>query len=370
MLTLLASLLWLPTRNLSAQDVFVSGQIEQGGHYDTFRIPALCRTNRGTLLAFAEGRQSVSDQAANALVMRRRERGSREWSPLATIASDQPHSLNNPCVIATKHGRVWLMYQRYPSGLNERTTRPGFDPKSSCLTFLIWSDDDGRTWSNPLDVSRSVKSPTSQSEASGPGMGIELERGTHRGRLVFPMNEGSQGRYEVFAVYSDDQGKTWRRGKIASRLDGANPNETQVAELANGDLYMNARNQASRRNRLVTWSHDGGDTWESIKFDPQLTDPVCQGSTLRLSFRPDVLLFCNPNHSSSRINGTLRLSKDGGRTWPQSFIVKEGSFAYSSMCRISDGKVGILYESVEKTSAGKEKYRIKFEEIETATAFR
>ena len=343
-----------------SEDVFVSGRMSSQGNFDTFRIPALCQTRQGTLLAFAEGRQSVSDQAANALVLRRKEKGSPTWSPLAVVAQDKPNSLNNPCVVATKSGRVWMMYQRYPVGLNERSTSPGFDAEKSCRTFVVWSESDGKSWSSPREITTSVKFPASQSDASGPGNGIELERGSHKGRLIFPVNEGGGGRYDVFAVYSDDRGKTWRRGQIASKPDDSNPNETQVAELANGDLIMNARNQGARRERLVTVSHDGGETWEKVRFEPQLPDPVCQGSILRFSFKPDMLVFSNANDTKSRRNGTLRFSYDSGKTWTTSTTIEAGSFAYSSLCKISNDTIGLLYESVEMLPGNREGYRIRF----------
>lgn len=343
-----------------SEDVFVSGRISGQGSFDTFRIPALCRTRKGTLLAFAEGRESVSDQAANALVLRRKVRGQSGWTPLQVIGQDKPNSLNNPCVLATKSGRVWMMYQRYPAGLNERSTSFDMDSSKTCRTFVVWSDDDGKSWSHPREITKDVKSETTQSDASGPGNAIELERGSHKGRFVFPLNEGGHGKYDVFAVYSDDRGKTWRRSKVAPKPIEANPNETQIAELSNGDLYMNARNQGARRERLTTISHDGGQTWEPVRFDPYLPDPVCQGSVVRLSFKPDLLVFSNANSARSRENGTLRVSLDGGNSWSTSATIEAGSFAYSSLCRLSDKQVGVLFENVQTLAGNREIYRIRF----------
>jgi len=346
------------------EDVFVSGRIDASVPYDTFRIPALCRTTKGTLLAFAEGRRSVSDQSSNVLVLRRRTSREKTWSAIQVVIGDEPNSLNNPCVLATRAGRIWMMYQRYPAGLNERTAEPGLALDRSCRTFLLTSDDDGLTWSKPQDISPIVKGKGNRSDASGPGIGIELMNGAYKGRLVFPLNEGAEGRYDVFAVYSDDGGGHWRRGQNAPKADGTQPNETQIAELTDGSILMNCRNQASGRFRLQCRSHDGGATWDTATPEPSLTDPICMGSLVRLSFRPDLLAFSNPCDSQTRRNGTLRLSTDGGKTWPKAETIVPGSFAYSSLCQLPGRKVGILFESVDDLDAGREGYRIRYGELD------
>ncbi|RYG25218.1 exo-alpha-sialidase [bacterium] len=360
---LLVPLIATFARVAAFEDVFVSGRIDQGAKYDTFRIPALCRTKKGTLLAFAEGRNSVADQSGNAIVLRRRPTGAKSWEPMTVVQADAPHALNNPCVLPTRSGKVWLMYQRYPHGKAEYTVEPGFDAERSCLTFVTYSDDDGVSWSRPTNISDSVKWLEARSTASGPGIGIELTRGKAKGRLVFPMNEGKGRDWYVFTVFSQDGGKTWVRGGNAPRLEGTQPNETQVVELADGSLLMNARNQASGKYRLQFRSRDGGDTWESASSMRQLLDPTCMGSLVRVSFKPDLLAFSNPNDEARRVNGTLRFSRDGGYTWPIASVIEPGSFAYSSLCPLPSGKLGILFETVDEGPSGGERYRIRYGEL-------
>ena len=88
------------------------------------------------------------------------------------------------------------------------------------------------------------------------------------------------------------------------------------------------------------------------------------GSLVRLSFRPDLLAFSNPCDSQTRRNGTLRLSTDGGKTWPKAETIVPGSFAYSSLCQLPGRKVGILFESVDDLDAGREGYRIRYGELD------
>jgi len=347
---------------VSDLELFVGSRLDTSAPFDTYRIPAICRTENGTLLAFAEGRASVSDQSSNAIVMRRRLPKSNTWTPLQVVAADPPHALNNPCLLPTSSGRIWLVYQRYPAGHNEGSVQPGTSPESSCLTFIQYSDDDGMTWSKPRDVSSILNIPGVRSVASGPGVGIELQRGPHKGRLLFPFNQRGPDGWTVFGFYSDDQGETWFRGEPALKESETQPNEVQCAELADGSVLMNARNQAAGRFRLQGTSRDGGKTWSMMVPVPSLVDPVCMGSILRVSFSPDLLAFTNPNHASKRENGGLRFSRDGGVTWSEPTIVVPGSFAYSCLTLAEPNRLGLLYETVQ-WKGELEIYSIRYREI-------
>jgi sialidase-1 len=255
------------------------------------------------------------------------------------------------------------MYQRYPAGLNERTVKAGDDPVVACSSYVTWSDDDGVSWHAPRNITGTVKGPDIQSDASGPGVGIELTLGRHRGRLLFPFNEGRGGSWTTFSVYSDDAGATWRRGDPTPKGAGMQPNEVQFAELSDGTIYLNARNQAPTRRRLTSLSRDAGATWTKAQFDEGLEDPICEGSVIKLSSHS--LAFSNPESEKSRVNGVLKVSSDDGRTWSKAATLKAGSFGYSCLVRLSGHRVGILYESVEDMPDGKEAYRILYEELET-----
>lgn len=333
---------------LVSEPIFVSGV-----GYPTYRIPAITRTARGTLLAFAEGRQSVHDQARNEIVLRRRVQG--KWQPLQIVMRDPNASLNNPCVLVTPK-RIFLMIQRYPVAVGEYTVKPGFDPTNSCSNLLLISDDDGKSWSSPRDLTRESRPAEVLTLASGPGIGIQLRSG----RLIFPFNEGYGGnRWSTFALYSDDHGKTWKRGEPTPRPAGFQPNEVQMVELRVGKLLQNARNQAAGKFRLQSRSNDGGITWEPAISVPELVDPVCMGSIIRVSWKPDLLAFSNPAHPRKRERGLLRLSSDGGVTWSDGLLLEPGSFAYSSLVSLGNRRLGVLYEHVEKP----ERYRILFREV-------
>lgn len=326
-------------------DVFRDG--EDG--YPVNRIPAIIKTKAGTLLAFAEGRQLRDDKAENKIILKRSADGGLTWSKAQTIENDGANSLNNPtAVVVRENGRVILMYQRYPADFHKVGIVPGVEGEHICRGLVIYSDDDGVTWSKPLDITASIKRPIATSIASGPGIGIELTRGKHAGRIIMPFNQGPLTNGQVYAVYSDDLGKTWKYGDTAKCATKGRPNEVQMAELTDGSVLLNARNQAGPKMRKTAVSHDGGETWSTAEDNPTFIDPTCQASLLRHSVdgnpTNDVLLFSNPASTTKRTNGVVRLSRDDGRTWPVSRVIHPGGFSYSVLVSLDTNTIGCLYE--------------------------
>jgi sialidase-1 len=326
-------------------DVFTNGR----DGYPVYRIPALVTTRKGTLLAFAEGRASRRDHAQNDIVLKRSTDGGRSWEPLQVVNDDGENCLSNPtAVVVRESGRVLLMYQRYANGFDEHKAEPGLDGPHICRTFLQYSDDDGTRWSAPADITVQVKRPVEvTSTAAGPGIGIELSHGDHAGRLLIPFNQGPYGKWQVYAVISDDGGKSWHYGQTAPEGAPGHANEVQFVELSDGSVMLNARNQGGgAKLRKISISHDGGETWTPTRHDPALIDPVCQASILRYAGRDGegVLLFSNPASQSSRTNGTVRLSRDDGKTWAASRVLYPGGFAYSCLAALPDGAAGCLFE--------------------------
>ena len=331
-------------------DVFISGN--EG--YVSIRIPSVVVTRKGTALAFAEGRQKATDQAENDIVMKRSSDGGVTWSALQLIHDDGANSLNNPTALVAKSGRIFLMYQRVPAHLKEHSkeTATGYEGENIYRTFIVTSDDDGATWTKPLDVTRGTKRPTGATTvASGPGIGIQLTRGPHKGRLVMPFNEGPYGQWNNYAALSDDEGVTWRCGENvpgAQIGQRSQMNEVQMAELSDGSVRLDSRQFAGAKARKTAVSGDGGATWSPIVELPELRDPSCMAGLLRYSFDDGDgrgrLLHTGPD-SAKRDHGTVWLSLDDGATWPVKRELWPVGFAYSVPTRLADGMVGVLFEA-------------------------
>ncbi len=333
-------------------DAFVGGQ----DGYPAYRIPAVIVSKAGTVLALAEARQNLGDQAQNDIVLKRSTDGGRTWGKLQLLHDDGAHSLNNPTVVQEqKSGRIFVWYQRIPSHLKEHSkeTATGFDGPNVYRNLIVTSDDDGLTWSQPLDVTATTKRPERATTiASGPGIGIQLTRGAHKGRLIIPFNEGPFGSWQNYAVFSDDAGQTWRYGEDvpgALLSNGKSQiNEVQMAELSDGSVRLDSRQFGGAKVRRTSVSRDGGQTWTPVGEMSELTDPSCMAGILRYSFDDAKgqgrLLHTGPD-GAKRENGTVWMSFDDGATWPVKKQLWPGSFAYSVPTRLADGTVGVLFET-------------------------
>lgn len=318
------------------QPVFVSGT--EG--YHTFRIPAVLVTPRGTLLAFCEGRKtSAADHGDVDLVSKRSTDGGRTWGPLQLVYEEGDTAkitIGNPCpVVDERTGVVWLAFCR--------------DNRDVLVTH---STDDGVTWAPPTELTRLVKQPDWGWYATGPGIGIQLRTGRYAGRILVPCDHrervGDAWIMHSHVFFSDDDGATWQLGGSAPQ----HTDECQVVELADGTLLLNMRNYWGTtggqpehgHRRTVCYSHDGGETWDEFSFAATLVEPVCQASLLGTDRGEQrVLLFSNPA-SRQRVNLTVRLSLDSGRTWPYARVLHPGPSAYSCLAALPDGRFACLYE--------------------------
>ncbi|MBI1375727.1 MAG: exo-alpha-sialidase [Phycisphaera sp.] len=321
-------------------DVFVGGE----GGYHTYRIPALVVSNKGTLLAFIEGRKtSGGDHGDIDMMLRRSTDGGKTWLAMQMVYEEgdtKKVTIGNPCPVVDRDtGRIWLPFNRDNDDV-----------------LITWSDDDGVTWAKPRVITPDVKAQDWTWYATGPGVGIQIERGAHKGRLVIPCDhrEAYKGKTAKMShvFYSDDHGETWKLGgTVAPHTD-----ECQVAERADGSLIINMRNywerdggeKAKGGKRAIATSDDGGVTWSALRFDETLIEPICQAGLVRVAAPSGggkgLLVFTNPASTSKRDHMTVRISEDDGATWPRSALLYGGSSAYSCPTRLPDGRVGVLFE--------------------------
>ncbi len=334
-------------------DVFVGGT----DGCDTYRIPAVIGTPDGTLLAFCEGRRNNrSDTGDIDLLVKRSTDGGRTWSRPQVVWDDGENTCGNPCpVLDEATGVIWLPMTWNHGQDSEREIKGGAG-KDTRRVFLTASRDGGLTWSKPREITETTKRPDWRWYATGPGVGVQLQRGPWEGRLLIPCDhsvilpDGSHG-YNSHVIFSDDHGATW---KLGGTIQPA-VNECQVVELADGTLMINMRNyDRSRETRAVATSADGGMTWSPVRYDPALVEPICQASFLRYTMQPaderNRVLFSNPAHpeTGQRRAMTIRMSYDEGQTWPVGRMLWPGPAAYSCLVALPGGEIGCLFEAGEK----------------------
>ncbi len=319
------------------------------GGYHTYRIPAIVVARQGALLAFCEGRRRHGGDAGDIdLLVKRSTDHGRTWSEQKVIHDDGENTCGNPCpVVDRETGTVWLFSTWNLGGDHENQIIAG-QSRDTRRVFVMSSDDEGLTWSKPAEITAGVKKPEWTWYATGPGSGIQLVHGKHKGRLVIACDhmEAGSKRYYSHVVFSDDHGKTW---KLGGRTPDHQVNECEVAELSDGRLMLNMRSyDPTKKLRQRAFSRDGGLTWEGKGFDGALVEPVCQASIERYAWpdgnRDGVILFSNPA-STRRENMTVRASMDDGRTWPRKLVLHPGPSAYSDLAVLADRSQALcLYE--------------------------
>ena len=325
-----------------------------------YRIPGLATTNRGTLLAVYDVRHnsSVDLQEDIEIGLSRSTNGGQTWEKMRIPLSFGEHGglpraqngVGDPAILVDHTtGTVWIMAAWTHGMGNARAwnqSKPGMDIEETGQLVLARSDDDGRTWSKPVNITAQVKQPEWHFLLQGPGRGICTTDGT----LVFAGQFIAADRTpHACLIYSRDHGQTWSISQPAR----SNTTEAQVAEVRPGELMLNMRDNRGG-SRAVCTTTDLGQTWqEHPSSRSALQEPVCMASLLHVRAEDnatgrDLLLFSNPDSPKRRHRITVKLSTDGGLTWPaaQQALLDEGeSWGYSCLTMIDRETVGILYES-------------------------
>ncbi|SMG30161.1 sialidase family protein [Sphingobacterium psychroaquaticum] len=362
-----AALLMQSTLNAQEVTVFKSGE----AGYASYRIPAIVKNKNGDLLAFSEGRVDHAGDYGNVdIVYKISKDNGKTWGAIQVAADYEKLQAGNAAPVVDlldpnyPNGRIFLFYN---TGNNhESEIRKGKGLRES---WFITSTDGAKTWSAPVNITAETHQPKQpdvnpaynfdadwRTLANTPGHALQLDSGPYKGRLYIPANH-SEGNplangkdYYAHSFYSDDHGKTY---KIGSTVPFEGSNETMAAQISETGVYMNSRNQQGNvRTRIISYSNNGGVTWDTTFYDKNLPDPVNQGSVL--SWRKKgkyILAVCNAADTKNRDNLTLRLSKDGGKTWYKNTVVAKapagykGSYsAYSDLVLLNPKTIGVFYE--------------------------
>lgn len=454
-------------------DIFESGRNGKPNKdgIKSYRIPALLKTDKGTLIAGADERRlHSSDWGDIGMVIRRSEDNGKTWGDKVVISNlrDNPEAkdpaapspLNIDMVLVqdptTK--RIFSIYDMFPEGRavfgmpktpekayekigdktyqilykqgesghytvrengevynaqNQKTdyrvvvnpTEPGYRDKGNLYkgqeligniyfahstknpfrvanTSYLWmsySDDDGKTWSAPRDITPGLRKDWMKFLGTGPGTGIVLRNGPHKGRILIPVyttNNVSHlnGSQSSRVIYSDDHGKTWHAGEAVNdnrQVDGqkihsstmnnerAQNTESTVVQLNNGDVKLFVRGLTG--DLQVATSKDGGVTWEKdIKRYPQVKDVYVQMSAIHTMHNGKEYIILSNAGGPNRENGMVHLARveeNGELTWLKHNPIQKGEFAYNSLQELGNGEYGILYEHTEK---GQNAYTLSF----------
>lgn len=318
-----------------------------------YRIPGMVRTNEGSLIAVYDIRyRGGGDLPGDIDVgMSRSTDGGQSWEPMRNIMDmgDDPQwnydGVGDPAVLVDRsNNRIWVAGTWSHGNRSWRGSGKGLKPTETGQFMLVYSDDDGVSWSDPINITEQVKDPDWHFILQGPGRGITMKDGT----LVFPaqFQAGDAGRtpYSTL-IYSKDHGETWACGTGVK----SNTTEAQLVELEPGTIMINCRDNRGG-SRTVATTKDLGKTWELHPTDRKaLPESVCMASLLKWDV-PGVgerLFFSNPATTRGRHTMTVKVSEDLGMSWPESMHTlydKRSGAGYSCLAPADDGHLGILYE--------------------------
>lgn len=354
----LAFLLAAASPLLEKTDIFEAGT----GGYAHYRVPAIAVSQRGTVIAVTEARKSQrGDWGPQDILMRRSRDGGKTWDAPRAIARVEGEIAPNPVALAQGLDK--------PGDVTYNNIVPIVDSKRGSLHFLFCAEyarcfqttsrDDGDTFSKPVDITPVFEQFRREYAwkviATGPGHGIQLRNG----RLLVPvwLSDGTGGHAHrpsiVSVIYSDD-GREWKRGDIVVRHpEMNNPSETIAVQLNDGRVMLNIRSEAEEHRRAVSFSKDGATGWSKPVFQPELVEPICMASIIRL--RPRKLVFVNPVsteprdskrplHNFKRQNVSARISTDDGKTWSAGRPIEPGPSGYSDLAVGPDGTIYCIYE--------------------------
>ena len=457
-------------------DVFTAGKNGQSNPdgINSYRIPALLKTDKGTLIAGADERRLHHyDWGDIGMVVKRSEDKGQTWSDRITLTNlrdnpkakdpniGSPVNIDMVLVQDTETKRIFSVYDMFPEGKgifgmsSEREVaykeidgktyqilyregengaytirengvvytpdgqatdyrvvvnpvKPAYSDKGDLYQgeqllgniyftsnktspfriakdsylWMSYSDDDGKTWSAPQDITPMVKADWMKFLGVGPGVGITLQNGPHKGRIVVPVYTTNRanhlnGSQSSRIIYSDDHGKTWHMGggvndnrtlHDGTVVDSSNMNnyyaqntEASVVQLNNGQLKLFMRGLTG--DLQVATSNDGGITWDNYVARYDVPDVYVQmAATHTVQDGKEYILLANAN-GPGRKNGYIRVARveeDGELTWLHHHLIQEGEYAYNSLQQIGPKEFGLLYEHHE---AGGNPYTLSFKKF-------
>ena len=323
--------------NVKQSNVFYSGK----DGVNSYRIPSMVCTNKGSLLFFCEARkESWRDKSPTDLVMKRSVDQGITWEKMQVLIPGGRDAYMDPTPIVDRiTGRILVFTSFWPE-----KDHSGMANKAS----MIYSDDDGETWSDVVDMTKELTIGGKNPCGFGPGIGFQMQGDRFKNRLVLPVRYiTSAGVRSNHVVVSDDAGKTWKVGAEIGL------GEYQVAEGQLNKLVCNMRYNTTKENnglRATSTSVDGGFSWSEITYDTELPRAVCQACTYACH---GILYYSGieGGEKTKEYDERERLiftrSMDGGKNWVDKKLLNKTSAGYSCIAHLKDGRIAIIFETAE-----------------------
>jgi len=349
-------------------DTIAEGIIEYHDLFNTsmqegvlcYRIPAIVTAPNGDVIAAIDERvPGCGDlkwsKDINIIVRRSADNG-KTWSNIETVVNfPYGKSASDPSMIVDSVTNEIFLFYNYMD----------LDAENGIYYLhVVKSADNGKTWSEPADITSQITKPEWHNDFKfiTSGRGIQ----TRSGKLLHCMVNLDKGLH-VFG--SNDHGKTW----FFLDTPILPADESKIVELDNGDLMINARVNKKEGMRYIHISNDDGVTW-TTKPEPNLIDSGCNASIIRYTsikdgYKKNRLIFSNAKSEKGRVNMTVRISYDEGKTWSEGKTIYAGPSAYSSLTILKNGDIGLFFEqdeytknpfvsfSLEWLTDGKDKYK-------------
>ncbi len=340
------------------------------GGYAHYRVPAIAVSPAGTVMVVVEARASArGDWGLQDILLKRSFDGGKTW--------DEPRKIVQLRDVQEQNEAALAQGLAEPGVTTYNNIVPIVDHSEGAIHFLFCSAyarayymrtaDDGETFTEPVEITDTFERFRDEYDwkviATGPGHGIKHSSG----RLIVPvwLSDGTGGHAHrpsiVSTIYSDDGGATWERGDVVVRHpELKNPSETLAAELSDGTVMLNIRNESPEHRRAVARGPDGASGWSEVRFDDALVEPICMGSLLKVG---EDLLFANPDSTEprdpenpagnwKRQNLSVRISEDDGATWKYKRVIEPGVSGYSDLASDEDGNIYCVYEDGTPTDRG------------------
>ena len=314
---------------------------EAGEGYDAYRFPSITLGARDAVLAVCQGRTTAGGKVTRSdIVCKRSFDNGRNWGMLKVIAGNRRYNYHSPCIVCDAvRGAVWLFFA-------------GTDGGDVSRVFCAFSCDGGETWTTPLECTDGRRLVYS----TGNGAGIQTRNGT----LIIPCahRPAGDGLWAAQTMFSEDHGTAWKHGGV---IAGLKDDRWQIVEREDGSLMGVVRTpESGRKCWSFIYSNDMGLSWTRPAPKPSLTGYGGNASILRVT-QADLngengIMFSNPASIDSRRRMTVRMSYDGGDSWPVSALVYSSFSADSCLTVLGNGLLGCLYERNNYGSAFKGGY--------------